>query len=40
MYCDYPLISFDFDKVIIDDKAGTKEITDYEELKEWWLSEN
>ena len=40
VYCDYPLISFDFDKVIIDDKAGTKEITDYEELKEWWLSEN
>lgn len=40
VYCDYPLISFGFDKVIIDSKAGAKEITDYEELKEWWSSED
>lgn len=38
--CDYPLISFDMDKVNAYDKEGMREIDSYEELKEWWTSEN
>lgn len=40
VYCDYPLISFDMDKVNVRDKKGMREIDSYEELKEWWTSEN
>ena len=38
--CDYPLISFDMEKVKVCDKKGTREIASYEELKEWWTDEN
>ena len=40
VYCEYPLISFDMDKVNVYEKKGMREIDSYEELKEWWISEN
>jgi len=40
IYCDYPLISFDMDKVMVSDKKGKREIDSYEALKEWWNREN
>ena len=40
VYCDYPYISFDMTGVNICDKHGIREIDSYEELKEWWTSEN
>ena len=38
IYCEYPLISFEMDKVIA---VGESEriISDYDELKEWWQDE-
>lgn len=38
--CDYPVISFEMDKVNACDKKGVREITSYEALKEWWLNED
>ena len=38
--CDYPLISFDMEKVYVADKKGKREIDSYEALKEWWQNEN
>ena len=40
VYCEYPLISFDMDKVNVYEKKGMREIDSYDELKEWWTSEN
>ena len=40
IFCDYPLISFDMDKVMVYDKKGKREIDSYEALKEWWSHEN
>ena len=40
VYCDYPLISFDMEKVNIPCKKGVREIDSYEELKAWWTNEN
>ena len=40
IYCDYPLISFDMDKVLVYEKKGKREIDSYEDLKEWWNHEN
>ena len=40
IYCDYPLISFDMDKVLVYEKKGKREIDSYEELKEWWSHED
>mgnify|MGYP002575536800 FL=1 len=40
IYCDYPLISFDMDKVMVYEKKGKREIDSYEALKEWWNHEN
>ncbi len=34
--CDYPLISFDVDKVRICDDTDEKILTDYDSIKEWW----
>ena len=36
VYSDYAIIPFDMDKVKVSDKNGTRIISDYEELKEWW----
>ena len=36
IYCDYPLISFEMDKVMVYEKKGKREIDSYEALKEWW----
>ena len=36
VYCDYPLISFDIDKVMVRDDKGVREVESYEALKEWW----
>ncbi len=38
IYCDYPLISFEMDRVIVSDRD--KPVTSYDELKEWWMDEN
>ena len=38
--CDYPLISFDMDRVKICDKKGVRVIASYDELKEWWANED
>lgn len=40
VYCSYPFISFEMDKVNVCDKYGTREIASYEELKEWWSDED
>ena len=40
VYCSYPFISFDMDKVSVSDKYGTREINSYEELKAWWTNED
>ena len=39
VYSDYELIPFDMEKVMTQTKTGNREISDYEELKEWWNSE-
>ena len=38
VYSDYELIPFDIKKVMVQTKTGSREISDYEELKEWWNS--
>ena len=38
VFCDYPVISFSMDKVIVTEKNQEKVIDDYDELKEWWIS--
>ena len=40
IFCDYPLISFDMEKVKTAGKKGVREVDSYEELKEWWTNEN
>jgi hypothetical protein len=40
VYCSYPFISFEMDKVNVCDKNGTKVIDSYDALKEWWTDEN
>ena len=40
IYCEYPVISFDMTRVKVCEKNGFREISDYEELKEWWQDEN
>ncbi len=40
VYCSYPFISFEMDKVNVCDKHGTRVIDSYEALKEWWTDEN
>ncbi len=40
VYCSYPFISFEMDKVNVSDKRGTKVIDSYEALKEWWTNED
>ena len=39
VYSDYAVIPFDVNKVNVSDEKGTRVIADYEELKEWWSSE-
>ena len=39
VYSNYAIIPFDMDKVKVSDKNGTRIISDYEELKEWWNNE-
>lgn len=36
VYSDYALISFDMERVTVQTKCESREIYDYEELKEWW----
>ena len=40
VYCDYPLISFEMDRVKACDKKNVQEIDSYEALKEWWANED
>ena len=40
VYSDYALIPFDMKVVNVQTSLGQKEIRDYEELKEWWSSED
>lgn len=40
VYCDYPFISFDMEKVQVCDKHGIRIVDSYEELKEWWSNED
>lgn len=39
VYSDYALIPFDMEKVTVQTKTESREICDYEELKEWWDNE-
>ena len=39
VYSDYALIPFDMKAVNVQTASGTKVISDYEELKEWWNHE-
>lgn len=38
--CSYPYISFEMNMVNICDKHGTRMIDSYDDLKEWWESED
>ena len=38
--CEYPLISFEMEKVMAVDKTGSKEFDSYDTLKEWWSNED
>jgi hypothetical protein len=40
VYCSYPFISFDMDKVYVCDNSKIREIDSYDELKEWWTNED
>lgn len=40
IYCDYPLISFDMNRVMVCDMGGRKEFDSYEDLKAWWTNED
>lgn len=40
IYCSYPLISFDMKEVTVCDSKGKRTVSSYDELKEWWTSEN
>jgi len=40
VYSDYALIPFDMEVVNVQTSLEQKEIRDYEELKEWWSSED
>lgn len=40
VYCGYPFISFDMQKVKVCDKKGVREIDSYDALKEWWTDED
>lgn len=39
VYSDYALIPFEMEAVNVQTSLGQKEISDYEELKEWWGNE-
>ena len=39
VYSDYAVIPFDMEEVKVSDERGTRVISDYEELKEWWENE-
>lgn len=39
VYCETPMIPFEFSKVRVWIGKDSKEISDYEELKEWWQDE-
>ena len=39
VYSDYAVIPFDMNGVKVSDEEGTRAISDYEELKEWWNNE-
>ena len=39
VYCETPMIPFEFSKVRTWTGKDSKEISDYEELKEWWQDE-
>lgn len=36
VYCEYPMISFRMEQVILADQNGLKCVDDYELVKEWW----
>ena len=38
--CDYPYISFDMTEVRVIDAKESRIISDYDELKRWWLDED
>lgn len=40
VYCSYPFISFEMDKVNVSDKHCTRVVDSYEALKEWWTNED
>lgn len=39
VYSDYAVVPFDMNEVSVSDVNGTRVISDYEELKEWWNNE-
>lgn len=39
VFSEYPIIPFDFNKVIVSSGGENREITDYTDLKEWWENE-
>ncbi len=38
--CKYPLISFDMIEATVIDSNGSKIISDYDDLKRWWIDED
>lgn len=39
VYSEYPVIPFDFTRVVVVQREKSREIGDYAELKEWWEDE-
>ena len=40
VFCSYPFISYEMQKVKACDNSGVREIDSYEELKDWWANED
>lgn len=40
IYCEYPMIAFNMEKVEAVDATGRHLFTDYEKLREWWKDED
>ena len=39
IFSEYPIIPFDFERVTVSSRGKSREITDYDDLKEWWEHE-
>lgn len=40
IYCDYPMIAINMVEVNVFESDGVHVLSDYNDLKEWWMNEN